>query len=144
MASASAGGQPATPAAPPPPTAPGLMESVEALWHDLLGLGGDYLRLAALETQRAGESLVAIVVFGIVVGVLVVSAWLGLAGALVLWLMENGVNGSLAMLAAVLFNLAGAFGFVLAIRAKSYNLRFPATVKSLGPNRDKPIAVEPP
>lgn len=137
------GEQPATPSAPAPAADPGLLASAEALWHDLLALGHDYLRLAALETQRAGESLVSIVLFGIVAGLLVVSAWLGLAGALVLWLIDSrGWNGSLAMLLAVIINLGGAFGFVMAIRAKSKNLRFPATVNSLRPNRDKRSATE--
>ena len=77
-ASPPSGEQPAAPAAPPPAADPGLLASAEALWQDLRALGHDYLRLVALEAQRAGESLVSIVVFGIVVGLLVVSAWLGL------------------------------------------------------------------
>ncbi len=126
--------QPA-PSSSAPAVDPGLLASAEALWHDLSGLAHDYLRLAALEAQRAGESLVSIIVFGIVTGLLVVSAWLGLAGALVLWLIGIGWHASLAMLLAVVINLAGAAGFVFAIRAKSHNLRFPAIVNSLRPRR---------
>ena len=137
-----AGDQPAAPTAAAP-SDPGLIASAEALWHDLRGLAHDYLRIAALETQRAGESLVAIVIFGIVTGILLVSAWLGLAAALVLWLISLGWHGSLALLLAVAINLAGAAGFVFAIRTRSRNLRFPATIASLRPNHDALTTAEP-
>ena len=113
----------------------GLIDNASALWVDLKGLAHDHLELAALETRRAGESLVSIVAYGVVVGVLGVSAWLGLAAALVLWLIDRGVPASGALILAVLVNLAGAFGFVLAIRRTSQALRFPATVRALKPRQ---------
>ncbi|MGH9578582.1 MAG: hypothetical protein ACRD3R_14175, partial [Terriglobales bacterium] len=51
----------------------GPLENALALWHDLKCLAHDLLRLATLEARRAGESLVAILAYGIVVGVLVSS-----------------------------------------------------------------------
>ena len=58
------------------------------LWHDLRGLAHDHFELAALETQRAGESLVAMVVAGMLVPGLLLSAWLGLLSAAVLALIS--------------------------------------------------------
>ena len=63
-----------------------LIESVEAVWDDPRGHPRDRLQRVARETQMAGESLTSFVVYGIVVGMLAVSAWLGVAGAMVLWL----------------------------------------------------------
>lgn len=123
-----------------PAGAPGLSESALALWDDLRGLAHEQLQLAALEARRAGESLVSMVAFAIVAGVLAASAWVGTTGALVLWLIESGVAASAALLLAAVLNVLGAFGFAVAIRRKSHYLRFPATVRSLG--RDGEAAEE--
>ncbi len=112
----------------------GLIDNGRALWDDLRGLAHDHLQLAALEARRAAVSLVAILAYGIVAGALVAGAWLGAAGAFVLWLVDRGVGASAALLVAVLLNLAGALGFAIAIRRRSRYLRFPATVRSLGPD----------
>jgi len=120
----------------------GLIDNGRALWNDLRGLAHDQLRLAALEAQRAGESLVAIVAYGIVVGVLLAGAWLGAAIAFVLWLVGLGVGASAALLVAVLINLAGAVAFAVAIRRRSRYLRFPATVRSLAPVDEAAAAAE--
>jgi hypothetical protein len=37
----------------------GVLEDAQSLWHELGGLIHDRFRLAALETQRAGKSLVS-------------------------------------------------------------------------------------
>jgi uncharacterized membrane protein YqjE len=112
---------------------PGLIDNATALWNDLRALAHDHLELAALETRRAGEGLVWIVVYGIVTAILVVTAWMGLIAALVLWLIGMDLSPSLAMLIAVVANLAAAGGLVFAIRQRSHSLRFPATVRALRP-----------
>ncbi|HWR91078.1 MAG TPA: hypothetical protein VN300_01580, partial [Desulfobacterales bacterium] len=65
------------------------------------GLAHDRLELAALETQRAGESLVAMVVGGMLVAGLLLSAWVGLQSAAILALTSLGVMeiGSALLLA---------------------------------------------
>lgn len=123
-----------------PANEPGLIDALHALWNDLRGLAHDHLELAALETQRAGQSLASIVVYGIVAGVLGVSAWIGLASAVVLWLTDRGMTASTALLLAALLNLAGALGFAIAIRIKSRYLRFPATLRSLSLRRESAAA----
>ena len=82
-----------------------MLEDAQSLLHELLGLTHDRFLLAALETRRAGESLVAMIVAGVMVAFLLSSAWLGLMAAAVLWLIENGVVASSAILLAVAFNL---------------------------------------
>ena len=123
------------PAAGSPPAAPdsgtGLLGNVQVLWRDLRGLLHDHLQLAALEAQRAGKSLVNMVIYGVAAAILVVTAWLGLMAAGVLWLIDLGLNSSLALLAAVGVNVGGVLLLVLMIMRASKYLGFSATVRSL-------------
>ena len=116
---------------------PGMLDNATALWNDLKSLAHDHLELAALETKRAGESLVSIVVFGIVVAILVVTAWMGLVAALVLWLIALGLAPALAVLIGVAVNLVGAGGLVFLIKARTEAFKFPATVRALKPGAHK-------
>jgi putative superfamily III holin-X len=120
----------------------GLIDNAVALWNDLQTVAHDHVELAALEAKRAGQSLVAIVVYGVVIAILAVTAWMGIVTAGVLWLIQLGLNASLAVLIGVVVNLAGAFGLVLLIKQASQALRFPATVRALKPS--KASAAEPP
>lgn len=122
----------------------GLLDESLALWFELRGLSHDRLWLAALETQRAGMSLVIMIVAGAMVAVLLNGAWLGLLAAAVQWLVENGIMMSSAILLAVAFNLLLVLVLCGVIRRKSRYLRFPATLRSLRPmpserqNTEKP------
>ena len=120
----------------------GVLEDAQALWHELHGLAHDRFQLAALETQRAGESLVTMVVSGVMVAVLLSSAWLGLMAAAVLWLVENGIVASSAILLAAAFNVLFALILCGIIRSKSRYLQFPATLNSLKPMHPEPKDAE--
>lgn len=113
------------------PHDPGFLENASGLWDDLRGLAHDHLQLAALETQRAGKSLVDMVIYAVAAAILVVTAWLGLMAAGVLWLIDFGLNASLALLLVVALNIAAACILLVMIRRSSEHLRFPATVRSL-------------
>ena len=113
-----------------PGCGPGMLEDAQSLWHELRGLIHDRFRLAALETQRAGKSLVDMIVAGVMVGVLLIGAWLGLMAAAVLELLEHGVVAtSSAILLAVASNLLIALILFGVIRRKSRYLQFPATLR---------------
>ena len=116
-----------------PPGDSGLLEDAKSLWHELRGLAHDQLTLAALETRLAGKSLVTMIAPGMMVAVLLVSAWLGLVGAVVLWLISIGVMASIAMLLAVAANLVLALILYDVIRQQSRHLQYPATLRSLRP-----------
>ena len=108
-----------------------LLEDAQSLLHELGGLTHDRLRLAALETRRAGESLVSMIIAGVMVAFLLSSAWLGLMTAAVLGLIDHGVVTSSAILLAVAFNLLLALILCRVMRRKSRYLQFPATLRSL-------------
>ena len=108
-----------------------VLEDAQSLLHELGGLTHDRFRLAALETRRAGESLVAMIIAGVMVAFLLSSAWLGLMAAAVLELIDNGIVASSAILLAVAFNLLLALILCRVMRRKSRYLQFPATLRSL-------------
>jgi len=68
-----------------------VLEDARTLWNELRGLTLGRFRLALWKTQQAGNSLVTMIMAGVIVAVLFGSAWLGLVAAAVLWLVENGV-----------------------------------------------------
>jgi len=112
----------------------GMLEDAQSLWLELRGLTHDRFRLAALETQRAGKSLVDIVVDGIMVAVLLIGAWLELMAAAVLELVEHDVVAtSSAILLAVASNLLLTLILFGMIRRKSRYLQLPVTLRSLQP-----------
>lgn len=111
----------------------GLLEDAQLLWLELRGLSVDRIRLAALETQRAGESLVSMIILGVMIAVLLIAAWLGLLAAAVLVFIENGFNPSEVILLAVAATLLLTLILFGAIRRKRHFLQFPSTLRSLQP-----------
>jgi uncharacterized membrane protein YqjE len=116
----------------------GGVAGVATLWSDLLGLFRDHVEVAVLELQRAGESLVTIIAYAVLAGVLLAAAWLAAASVVVLWLIEHGIAGSAAMLLAVALNLFGVYALLRAIRRRGLHFGFPATLRSLAPHESAP------
>jgi len=108
-----------------------------SLWSELRGLGHDHLQLAVLETRRAGESLVAMLVAGVMLAVLLIGVWLGILAAIVLALIGQGVTASSAILLAIAVNLLPILFLVGVLRRKSRFLQWPALIRSLHPNPAK-------
>lgn len=110
---------------------PGLFEGAGDLLREFRGVAHDYATLAALETKRAGMSLVVMLAAGVMMAILLVSAWLGLVAAGVFALIAAGVTSWLAMLIAVIVNIALAGGLYAVIHYKRRYLAFPATLRNL-------------
>ncbi|ASF46587.1 phage holin family protein [Methylovulum psychrotolerans] len=110
-----------------------IWEDVESLWYQWRGLGYEQFHLAALETRRAGESLVVMLIAGVMLAVLLLGAWLGILAAAVLALIGQGWPASGALLVAVMVNLLLALVLAWVIRRKSRFLQWPALVHSLQP-----------
>jgi signal transduction histidine kinase len=110
-----------------------LLDGARSLWHELLGVAHDSLRLAALETKLAGQSLVMMIAAAVMVAVLLVSAWLGLVAAAILALIGSGISASIALLLGVSINLIVALLLCTVIHRKSRYLRWSATIRSLRP-----------
>jgi uncharacterized membrane protein YqjE len=91
----------------------------------------DHALLAVLEVQRAGISLVKMVAAGIVISILVVSAWMGLVAAAVVWAIGEGANWALAILIAALVNIGVAIGLAFWAKKQVPDLLFAATLRQL-------------
>ena len=109
-----------------------LINQVFQFLDDLRRAAQMQLQLLDLEAQQAGNALALMMVYGLVAGLLLCVAWIGLCAAGVLWLVQLGCNLSLALLLGVLLNLVGGLGLGLAMRRKARALSFPATRQSLG------------
>lgn len=124
----------------------GLLDDVRLLWQELAELRHVSFRLFALEAQRAGMSLVVMIVAGVLIAILLSVVWLGLVAAAMLTLKHyDFVTDDIKLiLLAVLINTLMALILMIVIRSKSYYLRFPATIRSLQPkqeslpNRERP------
>lgn len=113
---------------------PDLLKEVSGLERELLAVAHDYIRLAGLETRRAGESLVIITALGSLVAVLVISAWLSLAGWAGTVLVNHNIlsAGSVLLLTAVI-NILIALVVIAVIRHRSRDLLMSATVNFFKP-----------
>ena len=105
-------------------------------WANLKGLVQDHALLAVLEVQRAGVSLVKMIIAGIVISILVVSAWMALVAAAIAFAVGQGANWAVAILVAAFVNLGVAAGLALWAKKQVPDLLFAATVRQL--RRDVP------
>lgn len=112
---------------------PGVLQEAQRLWHELRAMAHDQLTLVALEARLAGESLVHMLIAGVAIAVLLISAWLGLMAAGIVWLVGLGVLAPAAILGAVLAHLIGAAILYAWLRKQSRHLQFPSTLRSLRP-----------
>jgi Putative Actinobacterial Holin-X, holin superfamily III len=113
------------------PDVSGLPQAITTLWVQLRELVHEQLTLAALETRLAGQSLLTMIAAGLGIAVLLITAWVGLMGAAVLWLNSIGVIASIAILITVAANLGFALILYQLIRRRSRHLQFSATQRSL-------------
>lgn len=97
----------------------------------LKGLVQDHALLAVLEVQRAGISLVKMIAAAIVISILVVSAWMAIVAAAVVWAVGAGAHWGLAILVAALVNIAVAVGVAFWAKKQIPDLLFSATVRQL-------------
>ena len=105
-------------------------------WTNVKGLVQDHALLAVLELQRAGISFVKMVAAGIVISMLVVSAWMGIVAAGVVWAVGAGANWGLAIFVAAILNIALAAGLAFWAKSQVPDLLFAATLRQL--RRDRP------
>ena len=121
--------------APPTEEAPkpGLMAQVQALWRSLPGLVGDRVELFALELKRASRALGQVVVLVVVIAVLGVTTWLLIWAALVGALVGAGLSPPLALLVAVIANVAVMFWALARMQRLLPTINLPATRRHLMP-----------
>ena len=110
-----------------------VTDDVQLLWRELRNLNYMHFRLAALEAQQAGNSLVVMIGAGIMAAILLSAAWLGLLAAAIMALSRHGIltDDILLILLTVVLNIVLMLFLGNLIRSKGYYLTFPATLRRL-------------
>ena len=111
---------------------------VALAWSSVKGLVQDHALLAVLELQRASISLVKMLAAGIVISILVVSAWMGLVAAAVVWAVGAGASWGVALLVAALVNFVIAAGLAFWAKSQVPDLLFAATLRQLRSDASHP------
>jgi uncharacterized membrane protein YqjE len=114
-----------------PPTG-GLRAKGSALWQSLLGLAASQLKLASLELRLAGEQLISLIAIGVLLAMLLLSAWLLVLALIVMGLLQAGLSLSLALLIAAFLDLLAAAGLYGLLRWRGRQADFAASIRRLG------------
>lgn len=88
--------------------APGLGELLGRLLGETRQLVGDLAHLAVLDARRAGVRLAMLLSAGLLIAVLLITAWMGIVAAGIVWMFDRGVSWPLAIAIAALINIAAA------------------------------------
>jgi hypothetical protein len=113
------------------PRAAGLGDLLGRLLGEARQLVADYSLLAVLDGRRAAMQLAWLLSSGLVVAVLLVTAWLALVVALMVWLFEERLSWPGALAIAGLVNIVGAGALLFWMRSLVVEKPFTALLRQL-------------
>jgi uncharacterized membrane protein YqjE len=98
---------------PPQDGKPGLARLLVELVSETRQLAADFVQLAVLDGRRAGVRLALLLTAAVLIATLVITAWMGLVAAGIIWMLGEGVSWVSAIAVAAAFNIAvaGALGW---------------------------------
>ena len=108
---------------------------LDRVWTRLRRLVVDYAVLGVLDLRRAAVQLAWLVGAGIVIAVLVVSAWMAAVTALIAYLLAREVSWPLALVVAGAVNLVGAGLAGWRLKVVLADVPFAATLRQLRADR---------
>jgi len=109
----------------------GLGELLGHLFGEGRSLLVDYAQLAVLDARRAALNLAWTLGTVLVVAVLLVTAWMGLLAALIVWASSAGVSWAIAIGVAALVNILAAGALAWWMRHLVAELPFSALMRQL-------------
>lgn len=112
----------------------GPLDDAIVLVHEFRGLLHEQLQLVACEGRLAVHCLTTMVAAAVVIGVLLVTAWLGVMAAATLSLTRLDFAPATSVLLLAALNLLVALFAYRFLRRQSLSLGFPATLRSLTPS----------
>jgi hypothetical protein len=110
---------------------PGLGEVVGRLLGDTRGLAADFAELAVLDARRAAIRLAWLLGSVLVAAVLIVTTWMALVAAGVVFMLGKGASWAAALVIAAVLNLVGAAALVRWTLALIKELPFTALLRQL-------------
>jgi uncharacterized membrane protein YqjE len=114
-----------------PSGAPAGDSALDRAWTRLRRLAADYAVLGVLDMRRAAVQLAWLVGAGIVIAVLVVSAWMAGVTALIAYLLAREMSWPLALVVAAVVNLVGAGLVGWRLKSVLSDVPFAATLRQL-------------
>lgn len=113
------------------PQKPGLGGLLVSLVSDSRQLVADFAHLAVLDARRAGVRLAMLLSAGLLIAILLITAWMGFVAAGIVWLFDKGVSWPLAIAIAALINIAGAAALAWWARHLVSEMPFTALLRQL-------------
>lgn len=121
------------------PPAPGLAEYLGLMLREGRRLFGDYALLAVLDARHSAVQLAWLLSVGLVIAVLLVTAWLTAVTAALGYAFGAQGPWPGALLAAALLNVIGAGGLLVWMKGRFKELPFAATLRQLRGEEAPPI-----
>lgn len=110
---------------------PGLGSALGQLVSDTRQLLADFAHLAVIDARRAGLRLAMLLSAGLMIAILLVTAWMGFVAAGIVWMFDRGVSWPLAIALAALLNIAAAAGLAWWARHLVAEMPFTALLRQL-------------
>lgn len=114
--------------------APGLAEVIGRVLAEARSLVADYTELAVLDARRAAIRLAWLLGAVLVAAVLIVTTWMGLVAAAVVFMLGQGASWVTALIVAAVVNVAGAGALAWWMFALIKELPFTALLRQLRGN----------
>ena len=108
-----------------------LGQALAQLVGETRALVGDYAELAVLDARRAAIRLAWLLGTGLIVAVLVVTAWLALVAAGIVWMLGEGMSWVAALAIAAGLNIAGGVALVFWAKSMAVEMPFTALLRQL-------------
>jgi hypothetical protein len=105
----------------------GVLQELSSAFASARAALSGFLDLVSLEARRAGLALMWMVIWGLIAVICFAAAWLGLMGALALWIVSLGFPPLAAVIALALANLVAGGMLIYACVGMSRALLFSAT-----------------
>jgi uncharacterized membrane protein YqjE len=116
---------------PTRPREPGLGELLGRFFSDTRQLVADFAHLAVLDARRAGVRLAMLLSAGLLIAILLITAWMGFVAAGIVWMFDKGVSWPLAIAIAALINIVGAAALAWWARHLVSEMPFTALLRQL-------------
>jgi uncharacterized membrane protein YqjE len=94
-------------------------------------LVSDFAHLAVLDARRAAVRLAMLLSAGLMIAILLITAWMGFVAAGIVWMFDKGVSWPLAIAIAAIINIAGAAALGWWARHLIHELPFTALLRQL-------------
>jgi len=110
---------------------PGFADLAGRLISDTRQLFSDFAQLAVLDARRAGVRLAMLLSAGLLIAILVITAWMGFVAAGIVWMFDQGVSWPLAIAVAALINVVAAAALAWWARHLVAEMPFTALLRQL-------------